>query len=329
MASSPQSSPTPKPARAPAKKRRKVGGVTLEVDLKVDSPKIREMERRDAKRKGFKWALALIIVICLAALLKITVRESFLNNPQFSLRQIAVRTEGPLTAQKIVRASALTSGTNLLTINMRELRGRLMLLPQVKDVKITRNYEGLLTLEVKQRQPVAWLECSKLKIYARRPDGGHFVDEEGVSFPCDVMTPAYEALPVIRYEALSQNTPGAPIPDFQVKSALSLLQQLQKRFEQVPDEVRLLDIQTPYSIVAAFADQSLVTFGVDDLEPQLARLDRVRHDARQRRWQIATLNLLVRHNVPVTFRTPPDLKGLQDTVASTSNRPKTAQHDVR
>ncbi len=328
---SPRKSPVPaaKTGRSSTRKARKVGGVTLEVDLKVDSPKIREMEKKQVKRKGFKWAMALIIVICLAALLKITIRESFLNNPQFTLRQIVVRTEGPLTAQKIVRASALTSGTNLLTINMRELHTRLKLLPQIKEAKITRDYEGMLTLEVRQRQPVAWLDCPKLGLVPGRVDAGHFVDAEGISFPCDVVTPAYEALPVIRYEALAQNTPGAAIPDLQVKSALTLLQQLQQRFEQGPDEVRLLDIQTPYSIVATFADQSQVTFGVDDLDQQLARLDRVRQEARHRHWQIATLNLLVRHNVPVTFRNAPDLNGLQDPVTASVSRPQTAKPNVR
>ncbi len=292
--------------------------MTLEVDLKVESPKIREMEKVQMKRKGFKWATAIIILICLAVLLKITVRESFLNNPQFSLKQVIVRTEGSLTAQKIVRTSALTTGTNLLTVNMREIQGRLLQLPQVSAVKVTRDYEGRLTLEVKQRQPVAWLECSKLGMIPGRPDVGFFIDREGVTFPCEVLTPAYQALPVIRYETLAQNLPGVAVSDMQVKAALSLLRQLQDRFEQGSEELRGIDIQKPYAMTANFSDQSLITFGVDDLQEQLTRLDRIRLEARHRQWCIATLNLLVKQNVPVTFRAAPDLKGLLDDPVTAS-----------
>jgi len=291
---------------------KRVGGVTLAVDLKIESPKIRKMEKVELKRRGFKWGAALIILICLAVLLKITVRESFLNNPQFSLKQVIVKTDGSLTAQKIVRTSALTTGTNLLTVNMHDLQRRLMELPQVRSVKIQRDYKGRLTLKVDQRQPVAWLECAKLGLLPGRPDVGCFIDDEGVTFPCEVVTPAYLALPVIKHDALNQNVPGVAMTDLPVKSALKLIKELQERFEQGAEELRSIDIQKAYAMTAVFADQSQIIFGVYDLAEQLTRLDRIRLEARHRSWRIATLNLLVKQNVPVTFRDAPDLKDLLD-----------------
>lgn len=292
--------------------------MTLDVNLKVDSPKIRDMERAALKRRGFKWATGLIILICLGTLLKITVREAFLKNPQFSLKQVVVRTEGPVTAQKIVRTSALTHGMNLLMVNMREIQGRIMTLPQVRSVKITRDYEGRLTLEVKQRQPVAWLECPKLGMTARQPDTGHFIDAEGVTFPCEVVTDAYAALPSIRHEALVQNHPGAALTDLPVKSALTLLKELQQRSEQGAPEVRLIQLEKAWSMAAMMADGSRVFFGVDDLDEQLARLDRIWLEARHREWKIDTLNLLVQKNMPITFRQPPNLQGLQDPMTASA-----------
>jgi hypothetical protein len=50
-----------------------------------------------------------------------------------------------------------------------------------------------------------------------------------------------------------------------------------------------------------------VTFGPDALTKQLSRFDRVMIEARQKGWKIATLNLLPRDNVPVTFRESPKL----------------------
>lgn len=302
-----------KPARGPARKQaRKTGGVTMEVCLKVDSPKIREMEKRAAQRRGFKWGFGLIVGICLAALVKITVQESFLKNPQFELRHVAVETSGPLPVEKIVRATLLTRGENLLSVDLRAVHSRLRRLPAIEDLTVERDFDaGLMTLRVKQRQPVAWLDCPRLGLIAGRPEAGQLIDAQGVPFPCEVLTDALAVLPVIRYEALAQNTPGTAIRALPLRAALQILQALEQRFEQGQPQLRSLDIQTPYSMVASFTDRSQVTFGVDDLPHQLVRLDRVRQEARARRWEIATLNLLARQNVPVTFRQPPDLAGLQ------------------
>ncbi len=325
----PKTGSTKKPAKlilpAPPKKVRKAVSVTHTVDLEPDSPKIRAMEREKAKRRGFKWAAAIIILTCLGALLRITIREAFVQNPQFALRQIAVQTEGPLTVQKIVRETGLTEGTNLLTINMRELRTRLERLPQVKKVHLERDYAGKLSIAVEQRRPVAWLECSKLGYTPGKTGSGHLLDAEGAVVPCETSADTFAALPVIRFESLTQATPGAVLPDLQIRSALRLVAQLQDRFEEGAPEVRLLDIVNPYSIVTTFADRTEVTFGVDDLELQLVRLDRVRQEIQKRQWQVATLNLLARENVPVTFRAAPDLTGLQAPAPRESAPPKKTQ----
>jgi cell division septal protein FtsQ len=299
-----------------------VGLSALEVNLKVDSPKIREMERTAMKRSGFKWAVILIGSICSIALVRLVIREAFLKNPQFTLKQITVRTEGPLSAQKIVRTSALTQGTNLLTVNLRELQGRLMRLPQVKKVKITRNYEGCLTLEVTQRKPVAWLECPRLGMTAHQVELGHFIDAEGVSFPCETLTEESASLPIIRDESLAQVQPGVTLTERPLQAALDLLHQLQERADSGQPTPKRLEIEKPYAITAQMDDGSRLTFATDDLPPQLARLERIWSEARQRQWRIATVNLMVQQNVPITFRSAPDLQGLQDypTTAAVSER---------
>jgi hypothetical protein len=60
-------------------------------------------------------------------------------------------------------------------------------------------------------------------------------------------------------------------------------------------------------LVANFDDGMQVTFGPDAITKQLGRFDRVMIEAREKGWKIATLNLLPRDNVPVTFRQKPKL----------------------
>ena len=318
------------PAAVKAGARRSASRTKEAAKLPVDSPKIRAMARQQATRRGYTWALRLILLICFTGLLKVTVQEAILKNPQFELQQIAVQTRGPLSVEKIVRATLLTRGENLLFINMREVRARLLQLPAVAAVTLERDFDaGILTLRVEQREPVAWLDCPRLGLMAGRANDGWLLDAGGVPFPCDALTEAYAALPVIQYENLAQNTPGRPLDDLAVQAALKLVAALDARYEAGQPRVLSLQLQTPYSILARFTDKTQVVFGVDDLDPQLSRLDRVRTEARRRGWEIDTLNLLARQNVPVTFRSPPDLTGLQVPAARPVMAPRTASTQLR
>ncbi|MEZ5302618.1 MAG: hypothetical protein R3F11_18580 [Verrucomicrobiales bacterium] len=60
-------------------------------------------------------------------------------------------------------------------------------------------------------------------------------------------------------------------------------------------------IENAYSVVALLDDQSRVIFSLRDIEGQLATLGRVLAEAEQRGWAIASLNLMMKKNIPVTF----------------------------
>jgi hypothetical protein len=55
------------------------------------------------------------------------------------------------------------------------------------------------------------------------------------------------------------------------------------------------------------------------MDPQLARFDRVMHEARARKWRLATLNLIATTNTPATFHETPDVAGLN--LADTASTP--------
>src|SRR5690606_10298368 len=62
------------------------------------------------------------------------------------------------------------------------------------------------------------------------------------------------------------------------------------------------DAPNDWSLVAKFTDDSVVTFGYDDLEGQMSRLTQVMDVTTAKNFRLATVNLLPRKNVPVTFR---------------------------
>jgi cell division septal protein FtsQ len=288
------------------------------INLKPGSPVIRVMESRARLRFGFHAAVVITVVVALIALVRVVMTEAFEKNPRFSLRQVMVNTEGALSAQKIVRTTGLTEGQNLLTINLREVRERLERLPQVRKAAIARDYDGRLTIEVDQRVPVAWIECAKLKIFHMKSGSGMLLDAEGTAIPCDVILKDYLKLPVIRVEEIGQIVAGARVDSIEVHAALRLIAEFQRRFDDHHDEIGAIDIPARYALNALFRDGTQVTFGGDDLDAQLARYEHIRRAAREKQWSIATMNLLARSNIPVTFRNAPALAGAEAAKPVTS-----------
>ncbi|WP_395735847.1 cell division protein FtsQ/DivIB [Prosthecobacter sp.] len=306
-----------KSAKRSPRKRKGVGSHVI--DYEPESPVIREHEAVERRRRGFRTAMWLIAAMLVGGVGWVTWHEALEKNSQFLLKTVEVNTSGTLTRQQIVAATGLTEATNLLTMNLREVRAKIERLPQVKSAVIQRDYHGKLVLDVVQRIPVAWIECPKQKLLGPLSGKGCLMDAEGALVPCNVITKEYLAMPRILFPALSETAPGKPAADLQVHAALRLMNQLQGRVQDDQPALEVIEIPNPWSLVAHFAGDTKVTFGVDDLDPQLARFDRVMHEARARKWRLATLNLIASTNTPATFHETPDVTGLN--LADTASTP--------
>ncbi len=309
-----------KSAKRSSSKRK--GLDTHVIDYEPESPVIREHEAEERRRRGFRTAMWLIAAMIVIGVGWVTWHEALEKNSQFLLKSVVVNTEGTLTREQIVAATGLTEATNLLTMNLREVRAKIERLPQVKSAVIHRDYHGKLTLDVVQRIPVAWIECPKQKLFEPLSGKGCLMDAEGAPVPCDVITKTYLAMPRIQFPGLSEASPGKPVPDMQVHAALRLMEKLQSRDDSGHAALEAIEIPNAWSLVAHFGGDAKVTFGVDDIDPQLVRFDRFMHEARARQWRVATLNLLSRINTPATFHAPPDVTGLTlaDTASTTPAR---------
>jgi cell division septal protein FtsQ len=302
--------------RSPGNRTTK-GGEQHRLDLAPESPATREIRSQERVRWGFHVAVCVLVLFGLIALGRATVREAFEKNPRFALREVVVNTQGSLTPQKIVKTAGLTDGQNLLSINLREIRERIEQLPEVRSGAIARDYGGKLTIAVEQRRPVAWLESDKLKLHPMTSGGGMLLDKDGVAVPCDVLVKEYVGLPIIRSEGLSAVTPGARIESPQIAAAMKLIAEMKSRSTGARQQIKRIDILSAYALQTRFVDGVEVTFGLDGLDDQLARYRRISSEAHERGWQIATLNLLVEDNIPVTFK---NVAAVTDPAPSEKNR---------
>jgi hypothetical protein len=83
---------------------------------------------------------------------------------------------------------------------------------------------------------------------------------------------------------------------------------LQMRFQ-----IREIDVSESYRLLVTDKNHSRVTFGYNDLETQLRRLEQFLVYCDDSKQELATLNLLVQRNIPVTFA-PRPVAVINDTI---------------
>ena len=274
----------------------------LTVDLSPETPTIRARKMIERRKRGFRLACMLLMGMSLVALGRAALNETLFQNPRFTLREIKVDTKGMLTESQIQAACGTATGVNMLTINLRDVRERVMQMPAVRSATVQRDFEGTLIITTQQRHPMAWVKCEKLHWIPKNPLQSLLVDEEGTAIPAEVVLGEFDKLPVIEDNTIDQITPGRPITSPRFLACMKLLKALQKREQQGGDKILLLKVPNSFAIDTTFASEARVTFGYDNLEPQLVRYDRFAAEARQKKWSIETLNLVAEYNVPVTFR---------------------------
>jgi hypothetical protein len=94
---------------------------------------------------------------------------------------------------------------------------------------------------------------------------------------------------------------GNVIESLETKAALELLRLSTRSFMQTRFQIREIDVSKGYCLEVTDKERSRVTFGFDDLDTQLRRLEQFLVYADDTKQELATVNLLVQRNIPVTF----------------------------
>ncbi len=272
------------------------------LELNPETSATRREIRRKTARVGFKFSVVILFAMGLFSAGKIVVMEAFVDNTRFQLQHFSVITEGELTPSQIIASSGLREGVNLLGISLVQVREKLEMLPQVREAKISRGYPGLLFLEIKQRHPVAWLDVLKSDIETNDAGKSYLLDEEGYVLPAAKMSNAQDRLPVIVVNQSCRMVLGCRIESTQVLNALELLKANATRESGQLSSIKRVELTKSDVLTAHYVSNMRVLFSVIDIDKQLIRLERIMNEAVRQKWQIATVDLLVQQNVPITLQ---------------------------
>jgi cell division septal protein FtsQ len=271
------------------------------LDVRVRSHKASQHRNRRVLVLLSKIVLVLALVTGIFFGVRLGAKRFFFENPDYQLSQIEVQTDGTLQREQILKAAELREGENIFSVNLAQVRDRLQQLPQVDEVQVIRKLPGEIDLRIVERKPIAWITSDKQISDPFASEVAFLVDARGVLMKEKKLLPEYLGLPLIAGCTSESLEAGKTVESFEAKAALELLRLSTRSFMQTRFQIREIDVSKGYCLVVSDKNHTRVTFGFDNLDTQLERLEQFLVYADDSKRELSTVNLLVQRNIPVTF----------------------------
>ena len=271
------------------------------LDVKVRSRTA--LQHRNRKFLVFFSKIALTIALAFGLYVgaRVAAKRFFIDNPDYKLANIEVQTDGTLQREQILSVAEIHEGENIFRVNLARVHERLQDLPQVDQVEVVRKLPSEIDIRIVERKPIAWITSEKQIADPFASDVAFLIDARGVLMKEKKLLPEYLGLPVILSASESLEA-GKSVESAEAKAALELLRLSTRSFMQTRFQVREIDLAKGYCLVVTDKNHSRVTFGFDNLDLQLQRLEQFLIYSDDAHRELATVNLLVQRNIPVTFQ---------------------------
>ncbi len=250
--------------------------------------------------------VALLAALCFGVYVggRLLAKRFFFDNPDYRLSTIDVQTDGTLQREQILRTVNLREGENVFRINLSDVHDRLQQLPQVDEVQVVRKLPSEIDIKLIERKPVAWITSEKDMADPFSSDTAFLVDARGVLMKEKKLLPEYLGLPLISGCTGESLEAGKIVESYEAKAALELLRMSTRSFMQTRFQIREIDLSKGYCLSVTDKNRTRVAFGFEHLDAQLQRLEQFLVYADDSKQELATVNLIVQRNVPVTFGKP-------------------------
>ena len=296
--------------RRPQSRNRRVSNVRQRRQQHLLDVKVRS--RRATQHRARRVLAVLSRVILLAALCaaiyagtREAARRLFFENPDYALKTIELQTDGTLQREQILNAADLREGENIFRINLARVHDLIQQLPQTDEVQVMRKLPSEIDVRVVERKPIAWITSEKEISDPFSSESAFLVDARGVLMKEKRLLPEYLGLPVILGCSSESLEVGKVVESPEAWKALELLRLSSRSFLQMRFQIREINVSESYRLLVTDKNHSRVTLGYDDLETQLRRLEQFLVYCDDSKQELATLNLLVQRNIPVTFAPRP------------------------
>ena len=275
------------------------------LDVKVRSRKAVQHRNRRLLVVFSKIALVILLAGGIYVGVRVAAKRFFIDNPDYKLSNIEVQTDGTLQRDQILNVAGLREGENIFRVNLARVHERLQELPQVDEVEVVRKLPAEIDVRIVERKPIGWITNEKQIADPFASDAAFLVDARGVLMKEKKLLPEYLGLPLILGCVSESLEAGKIVESPEARAALELLRLSTRSFMQTRFQIREIDVSKGYCLVVTDKNHSRVTFGFDNLDTQLQRLEQFLIYSDDAHRELATVNLLVQRNIPVTFAKSP------------------------
>lgn len=281
------------------RKRRQV----RELRAHVMSPRIFWFDFRRMTLQSIRWLgiFALLVLASWGAWRG--VEAALFENDDFRLQRVVLNDNPAVDEERLLSVTGIDLSGSLFDCDPDVIRDRLLALPEIAGAKVMREFPGDLVIEIAVRRPDVWIACDGAGVEARDPASGLVVDANGLLFPCPRGTLESAAeLPVIELRGEGPGVVAGEVlehPDYQ--RAMRLMRVARKHLPEAPRWIESIRMHKSWGCRVSTRDGIEATFGHMDLDRQMKSLLAAVEHAREQGDRLATISLVPKRNLPVTF----------------------------
>ncbi len=258
-------------------------------------------DRGSSDWKHLRFFRAVLMVGLLLGTIAWTIPQLFFGGTTIAPDEITVQTDGNLTRDQILELGRIPASSERIKIDPERIENHLSNWDFIRSARVEQTLSGGLDIHVSERVPVAALGSTTAEPHSPlRKNSDFLIDGEGFPIRRDTLRTDQPPLPVVRELSSSLIQPGLPLTSRPLLAALRFLEEwsIQGNEFVIPTEIHLTDA---FSFHVRFEDDMIATFGVRKLEQQISDLRLILNQATASNQSIATVNLLMARNIPITF----------------------------
>lgn len=233
------------------------------------------------------------------------VQRAFYQNPDFRLQVIELNPNPVIDEAGVVEAAEINLTASLFEIDVENVAAKLKGLPGIVDARAERHLPGKLVVRVTPRVPLAWVSCPQAGLPDDRRVGAMLVDAEGSAYPCpEKQLESAAKLPMIRLPFSDQYRiePGTLVRHPELQHCLRLLGSASEADPDAMAWIESVEQVNSWSLRILTREGTSATFGLGDHARQIQSLRAAMDHSSSRGYSIDTINLIPKHNIPITVR---------------------------
>jgi hypothetical protein len=280
---------------------------TQVLQVRVMSPRIAWFGFLRLLGKTLKVSLILAALVGVGYGLKEGIMQMFHRNPEFQLRLIDLNPNPVMDELSAAERMGidLRKRPSLFEINLKECERRLQAVPEVSSARVERHMPSTLFVRIIPRVPQVWIAKQGESADTARLQGAILLDKAGNPYCCPAsQLEETKNLPVI-YIADDPAAIGPQSPETEHHTVAVCLRLLKAACKADPTALRWIDSvrqANEWSLELVTRQGTVATFSLGDHERQMRQLRAALDHASTKNYEIATINLIPKYNVPITLR---------------------------